>query len=196
MPEQREDVLLEAQRRFLSPEIYKQAQKLLITACIDVFIIKPAGLMLPGMKEALGDIKYKRGVILGNRAQPPVKDTDWPIGGREIYGHHPDIAAFTKVLQETGLKVKYDHFIGIGSTLFIKGESRHTLNTVVAAEIVGGELLPSKDYNYYKFITETDSLDKFHPYVSTLLKRSGIFGGKPSPCLIILDEKQDLFKEI
>ncbi|MDE1768889.1 MAG: hypothetical protein KGH72_05245 [Candidatus Micrarchaeota archaeon] len=196
MPPRREDVLLEAQRRFLPPDLYKAMQKLLITSCVDVLAIKPAGLMLPGMKEALGDVKSKRGVILGNRSHHPAKGTDWPIGGREIYGHHPDVTAFTKTLQETGLEIKYGHFVAIGSTLFINGESRHTLNTVIAAEIVGGQLLQSKDYNHYRFITERGQLDSLHPYPSSLLKMSGIFGGKPKPGIVVFDERYDVFKEL
>ena len=83
-------------------------------------------------------------VLLGRRAQEPLKGQLDIIGGFMEYGEDPKVAALREVKEETGLDVKIIDLLGIYTDTYgKKGEA--TLNIHYIGEIISGEPKPQDD---------------------------------------------------
>ena len=108
-------------RKPIPSELYEKFIAYFPYVCVDVFVRNPK----------------TNELLLLKRAGNPVKGEFWPIGGRLLLFERPEEAAVRKVFDETGLVVDSDtvRLIGIGNTLFIYGEYRHTINLTFVADL-------------------------------------------------------------
>ncbi len=146
---------LNAERKVVPSKLYHRFQELMPMVCVDVAVYVPG-----------------KGLFLGKRSMPPVKDLYWLPGGRLIYGEKPEDCAARKVKEETGMDIKVLGLLGIGDTVFEAGEKRHTVNLTYLAFATGNEVKLSADFTSYKFV-DTVSED-MHPYLRKMLSDSGI----------------------
>jgi colanic acid biosynthesis protein WcaH len=103
----------------IKKELYKEIQKVLPIACVDIVLI------------------FKREFLLLKRNNNPAKGQWWFPGGRIIKGESIKQAARRKAKEETGLDVKWNRILGADSTIFKKGifgGSVHSINIVVLVE--------------------------------------------------------------
>jgi ADP-ribose pyrophosphatase YjhB (NUDIX family) len=142
-------------RNFIPPKLYAKIQKILPVTCIDLVI------------------RTDNGVLLGIRANEPVKGIRWVVGGRILYGESFEQAVKRKAMTETGLKVQIIREVGAYANIFTKGEVRHSINIVYLVKAVGGKIRMNDEYSGYVILKRPDK--KLHPYVLTLLNDSKAF---------------------
>ena len=102
-------------------------------------------------------IKDKK-ILLIQRKKQPFKDK-WALpGGFVEYGEKTEDAAVREVLEETGLKTKIDHLVGVYSDPN-RDPRGHTITAAYFLEIIDGNVKGSDDASDAKFFNINDLPD-------------------------------------
>ena len=166
-----------AARKLIPGDTYSKFREAMPIACADAIVWD----------------RDRAAVLLGKRADPPVQDVWWFIGGRIHRGETVAEAVAANVLSETGLKVKLvnNGIVGIGTTIFKIGEDRHTPNVTCLVEVVGGELQQTKHFSEIRWIETLNDVPLLE-YVRDQIDVSGVLRGSPAMGIreYVLDERE------
>ncbi len=113
---------------------------------VDAFECAHCGMLLYKNSAPTASILILRGdqVLLAKRAMPPFKGKYDVIGGFLKYGEHPLRGVLRETREETGLKVKILHLLGVYMDTYGKG-GKSTLNFYYVGSIVSGPMKAKDD---------------------------------------------------
>jgi colanic acid biosynthesis protein WcaH len=145
---------------FIPPKEYRKILEKIAIPCVDLVIHV--------------DGKF----LLHKRTNQPAKGKWWVPGGRIYKGETNEKAALRKSLEETGMKVKIEKFIGVKETMFGKGPfgmgKVHTINIQYLVKPVSGKFHVKIDSQASEFKIFNKIEKSWDPYVKDIIKKSGI----------------------
>ncbi len=169
----------------LQPQLYAEARAGMGMVCTDVL---PAGILDDGTPVVILINRSSQGEFAG-----PFRGEPWVVGGKWPWSYTYAEGVLPKLEVElfggrdmTGKIVIHDKK-SIGGRQYVTGWASGedgplglpgaTQQPCFLAEIEGvlqlGMIRPDKDHKGYKLITPDDPLDDLHPYVRTVIQKSG-----------------------
>lgn len=146
--------------RFIPPKEYKKILEKVAIPCVDIVM------------------HVNGNFILHKRNNRPVKGFWWVPGGRIYKGETVEKAVTRKAMEETGMRVKIEKFIGVKETIFRKGPFGlgrvHTINIQYLVKPVGGKFNIKLDSQASEYRIFNKIEKNWHPYVKDIIKKSGI----------------------
>ncbi len=130
----------------IPPKLYKKIVESVPIVCVDVIL------------------KYKDTYLLVKRANEPLKDKWWLVGGRALKGEKTKMTAIRKVREEVGLRVSNLKISGIYEDSYPKsawGIPTSSVSIVYTGEVEAGS---------YKLDKTSSGIDFFDKLPSRFLK--------------------------
>jgi colanic acid biosynthesis protein WcaH len=114
-------------------------------------------------------ITFKDNFLLLKRNNPPVKGEWWLPGGRVRKGESLEEAVKREALEETGLKCRIIHQVGVISQVF---PECHTISIYYLAEAESSKVKLNEEHSDYKWVSRLPKGS--HHYLKTMIETAGL----------------------
>ena len=116
-----------------------------------------------------GIITFKGKFLLLKRNNSPVKGEWWLPGGRVRKGETLEEAVKREVLEETGLKCRSIHQVGVINQIF---PEVHTISIYYLVEAENSNVKLNDEHSDYRWVSKLP--EGCHRYLKTMVKKAGL----------------------